>query len=335
MKILHCKEYGPVENLVWEDIGSPEPAENEVVVSIKAAALNFPDYLIVQGLYQFKPDLPFAPGNEGAGVIKKIGKNVTRFKEGDRVYFMAPYGAFAEEACMNEFGVFPIPDDVSFELAASYQMAYGTSYHALVQRGELKKDDEVLILGASGGVGLAALDIAKAKGARVVAGVSTEEKAKVCKEYGADDVVEYGYGPDENNKEDTKAFSHLLKSKSIKGGYDIIYDPIGDCYAEPAFRSIGWKGKYLVVGFAAGQIPKLPINLTLLKGASVVGVFWGAFTGREFEENQKNIKDINSMLIAGEIKPLISKKIPMEQAKEAINLIGSRGVVGKVVLVNN
>ena len=333
MKILHCKEYGPVENLVWEDIGSPEPAENEVVVSIKAAALNFPDYLIVQGLYQFKPDLPFAPGNEGAGVIKKIGKNVTRFKEGDRVYFMAPYGAFAEEACMNEFGVFPIPDDVSFELAASYQMAYGTSYHALVQRGELKKDDEVLILGASGGVGLAALDIAKAKGARVVAGVSTEEKAKVCKEYGADDVVVYGLGP--ADKDAAKALSAELKSKSIKGGYDIIYDPIGDCYAEPAFRSIGWKGKYLVVGFAAGQIPKLPINLTLLKGASVVGVFWGAFTGREFEENQKNIKDINSMLKAGEIKPLISKKIPMEQAKEAINLIGSRGVVGKVVLVNN
>ena len=333
MKILHCKEYGPVENLVWEDIGSPEPAENEVVVSIKAAALNFPDYLIVQGLYQFKPDLPFAPGNEGAGVIKKIGKNVTRFKEGDRVYFMAPYGAFAEEACMNEFGVFPIPDDVSYELAASYQMAYGTSYHALVQRGELKKDDEVLILGASGGVGLAALDIAKAKGARVIAGVSTEEKAKVCKEYGADDVVVYGLGP--ADKDAAKALSAELKSKSIKGGYDIIYDPIGDCYAEPAFRSIGWKGKYLVVGFAAGQIPKLPINLTLLKGASVVGVFWGAFTGREFEENQKNIKDINSMLKAGEIKPLISKKIPMEQAKEAINLIGSRGVVGKVVLVNN
>ena len=332
MKILHCKEYGPVENLVWEDISSPEPAENEVVVSIKAAALNFPDYLIVQGLYQFKPDLPFAPGNEGAGVIKKIGKNVTRFKEGDRVYFMAPYGAFAEEACMNEFGVFPIPDDVSFELAASYQMAYGTSYHALLQRGGLKKDDEVLILGASGGVGLAALDIAKAKGARVVAGVSTEEKAKVCKEYGADDVVVYGNGP--TDKDSAKLFSSELKSKSTKGGYDIIYDPIGDCYAEPAFRSIGWKGKYLVIGFAAGQIPKLPINLTLLKGASIVGVFWGAFTGREFEENKKNIADINSLLSNGDIKPLISKKIPMEDAIEAINLIGSRGVVGKVVLVN-
>ena len=332
MKILHCKEYGPVDNLVWEEVESPEPQDNEVLIDIKAAALNFPDFLIVQGLYQFKPELPFAPGNEGAGTIRKTGRNVTRFKEGDRVYFMAPHGAFAEQICINEFGVFPIPDEISFQLAASYQMAYGTSYHALVQRGELSEGDEVLILGASGGVGLAALDIAKAKGARVVAGVSTDEKAKICRDYGADEVIVYGTGP--KDKEEAKAFSTELKSKSIKGGYDIIYDPIGDCYAEPAFRAIGWKGKYLVVGFAAGQIPKLPINLTLLKGASVVGVFWGAFTGREFEENQKNISDINRMLSIGEIKPLISKEIPMENAVEAIQMIGSRGVVGKVVLVN-
>ena len=332
MKILHCKEYGPVDSLVWEEVESPEPQDNEVLIDIKAAALNFPDFLIVQGLYQFKPELPFAPGNEGAGTIRKTGKNVTRFKEGDRVYFMAPHGAFAEQICINEFGVFPIPDEISFQLAASYQMAYGTSYHALVQRGELSEGDEVLILGASGGVGLAALDIAKAKGARVVAGVSTDEKAKICRDYGADEVIVYGTGP--KDKEEAKAFSTELKSKSIKGGYDIIYDPIGDCYAEPAFRAIGWKGKYLVVGFAAGQIPKLPINLTLLKGASVVGVFWGAFTGKEFEENQKNISDINRMLSVGEIKPLISKEIPMENAVEAIQMIGSRGVVGKVVLVN-
>ena len=332
MKILHCKEYGPVDSLVWEEVESPEPQDNEVLIDIKAAALNFPDFLIVQGLYQFKPELPFAPGNEGAGIIKKTGKNVTRFKEGDRVYFMASHGAFAEQICINEFGVFPIPDEISFQLAASYQMAYGTSYHALVQRGDLSEDDEVLILGASGGVGLAALDIVKAKGARAVVGVSTEEKAKICRDYGADEVIVYGTGP--KDKEEAKAFSAELKSKSIKGGYDIIYDPIGDCYAEPAFRAIGWKGKYLVVGFAAGQIPKLPINLTLLKGASVVGVFWGAFTGREFEENQKNISDINRMLSVGEIKPLISKEIPMKNAVEAIQMIGSRGVVGKVVLVN-
>ena len=332
MKILHCKEYGPVDSLVWEEVESPEPQDNEVLIDIKAAALNFPDFLIVQGLYQFKPELPFAPGNEGAGTIKKTGKNVTRFKEGDRVYFMAPHGAFAEQICINEFGVFPIPDEISFQLAASYQMAYGTSYHALVQRGDLSEGDEVLILGASGGVGLAALDIVKAKGARAVVGVSTEEKAKICRDYGADEVIVYGTGP--KDKEEAKAFSAELKSKSIKGGYDIIYDPIGDCYAEPAFRAIGWKGKYLVVGFAAGQIPKLPINLTLLKGASVVGVFWGAFTGREFEENQKNISDINRMLSVGEIKPLISKEIPMENAVEAIQMIGSRGVVGKVVLIN-
>ena len=332
MKTLHCKEFGPVENLVWEEAESPEPGENEVVVSIKAAALNFPDFLIVQGLYQFKPELPFAPGNEGSGVIKKVGKNVTRFKEGDRVYFMAPWGAFAEEACMHEFGVMPIPDDISFELAASYQMAYGTSYHALVQRGEISNQDEILVLGASGGVGLAALDIAKAKGARVVAAVSTKEKAEICKEYGADEVIIYGKGP--TNKDESKAFSYELKSKSLKGGYDIIYDPIGDCYTEPAFRAIGWKGKYLVVGFAAGEIPKLPINLTLLKGASLVGVFWGTFTGLESEVNQKNIAEINQLLSEGKIKPLISKEVPMENAVEAIKMIGNRGVIGKVVLVN-
>ena len=332
MKTLHCKEFGPVENLVWEEAESPEPGEHEVVVSIKAAALNFPDFLIVQGLYQFKPELPFAPGNEGSGVIKKVGKSVTRFKEGDRVYFMAPWGAFAEEACMHEFGVMPIPDDISFELAASYQMAYGTSYHALVQRGEISNQDEILVLGASGGVGLAALDIAKAKGARVVAAVSTEEKAEICKEYGADELIIYGEGP--KTKDESKAFSNELKSKSLKGGYDIIYDPIGDCYTEPAFRAIGWKGKYLVVGFAAGEIPKLPINLTLLKGASLVGVFWGTFTGLESEVNQKNIAEINQLLSEGKIKPLISKEVPMENAVEAIKMIGNRGVIGKVVLVN-
>jgi len=332
MKTLHCKEFGPVENLVWEEAESPEPGDHEVVVSIKAAALNFPDFLIVQGLYQFKPKLPFAPGNEGSGVIKKVGKNVTRFKEGDRVYFMAPWGAFAEEACMHEFGVMPIPDDISFELAASYQMAYGTSYHALVQRGEISNQDEILVLGASGGVGLAALDIAKAKGARVVAAVSTKEKAEICKEYGADELIIYGEGP--KTKDESKAFSNELKSKSLKGGYDIIYDPIGDCYTEPAFRAIGWKGKYLVVGFAAGQIPKLPINLTLLKGASLVGVFWGTFTGLESEVNQKNIAEINQLLSEGKIKPLISKEVPMENAVEAIKMIGNRGVIGKVVLVN-
>ena len=332
MKTLHCKEFGPVENLVWEETESPEPGDHEVVVSIKAAALNFPDFLIVQGLYQFKPELPFAPGNEGSGVIKKVGKNVTRFKEGDRVYFMAPWGAFAEEACMHEFGVMPIPDDISFELAASYQMAYGTSYHALVQRGEISNQDEILILGASGGVGLAALDIAKAKGARVVAAVSTKEKAEICKEYGADELIIYGEGP--RTKDESKAFSNELKSKSLKGGYDIIYDPIGDCYTEPAFRAIGWKGKYLVVGFAAGEIPKLPINLTLLKGASLVGVFWGTFTGLESEVNQKNIAEINQLLSEGKIKPLISKEVPMENAVDAIKMIGNRGVIGKVVLVN-
>ena len=201
-----------------------------------------------------------------------------------------------------------------------------------MQRGELKKDDELLVLGASGGVGLAAVDIAVAKGARVVAGVSNEEKAQICRDYGAADVVIYGEGP--KDKDESKKLSLELKLKSLKGGFDIIYDPIGDCYTEPAFRSIGWKGRYLVVGFAAGQIPKLPINLSLLKGASLVGVFWGSFTGREPDLNTKNLNEINQMLKDGEIKPLVSKTFPMERAVEAINLIGNRGVIGKVVLTN-
>jgi NADPH2:quinone reductase len=333
MKKIICKEFGPVDNLVWEDTEDHEPLPNEVVVDIKAAALNFPDYLIVQGLYQFQPPLPFTPGNEGAGIIKKIGSEVTKHKVGDRVSFMSAIGAFAEEIVLDQNLVFKMQDDMSFEVAASYQLAYGTSYHALVQRGNLSKDDEVLVLGGSGGVGLAAIDIAKAVGARVVAAVSSQEKAQICSDYGANDVVLYGSSKLE--KEQQKTFTSELKAKSIKGGFDLIYDPIGDCFAEPSFRSIGWGGRYLVIGFAAGEIPKLPLNLTLLKGASIVGVFWGTFTALEPETNKNNIKKLNQMVADGKIKPLISQTIPMKDAISAINMIGNRGVTGKVVLVND
>ena len=333
MKKIICKEFGPVDNLVWEDVEDQDPLPNEVIIDVKAAALNFPDYLIVQGLYQFQPPLPFTPGNEGAGVIKKIGSQVTSHKVGDRVSFMSAIGAFAEEIALDQNLVFKMQDDMSFEVAASYQLAYGTSYHALVQRGNLSKDEELLVLGGSGGVGLAAIDIAKAFGARVVAAVSTKEKAQICLDYGADDVVLYGSLKLE--REEQKAFSHELKTKSTKGGFDLIYDPIGDCFSEPSFRSIGWGGRYLVVGFAAGEIPKLPLNLTLLKGASIVGVFWGTFTALDPETNQNNIKALNKMVAEGKIKPLISQTIPMKNAISAINLIGNRGVTGKVVLVND
>jgi NADPH2:quinone reductase len=225
-----------------------------------------------------------------------------------------------------------MPENIDFELASATQLTYGTSYHALIQRGRLKVEDEILILGCSGGVGLAALDIAKAYNVRVVAGVSSEEKADLCKQYGADEVVIYG--SKKLDIEDQKELTKTFKEKSIKGGFDIIYDPIGDCYTEPALRSINWKGRYLVVGFAAGDIPKIPLNLALLKGCEIVGIFWGAFTGYEPKQNIKNIIEIGKMISSNKINPFISKKLPMENAAEAIKMIGERKALGKVVLIN-
>ena len=333
MKALLCKKFSAVENLTWEDVPDPYPQDGEVIIEIKAAALNFPDYLIVQGLYQSKPPLPFSPGSEGAGTISAIGNNVTEYKVGDRVSFMSGWGAFCEKIAVNQKQVIKIPATITFELAAATQLAYGTSYHALIQRGNLTENDEILILGASGGVGLAALDIAKAFNARVVAGISSEEKAVVCKNYGADDVVIYG--TEKLDTEGQKALSAQFKEKSQKGGYDIIYDPIGDCYAEPALRTINWKGRYLVIGFAAGEIPRIPLNLALLKGCAIVGVFWGSFTSHEPQQNVKNIIEISKLIAIGKINPYISKSIPMESAKDAIQMIGERKVVGKVVLAND
>lgn len=332
MKALLCKDFGPVENLSWEEIPDPIPRNGEVIIDIKAAALNFPDNLIVQGLYQFKPSFPFSPGSEGAGLISAIGDNVHNFEVGDKVSFMCGWGAFAEKLAINQKQVIQMPEGMTFELASVTQIAYGTSYHALIQRGRLSKDDEVLILGCSGGVGLAALDIAKAHNARVVAGVSSQEKADLCKEYGADEIVIYG--SEKLDKDGQKDLSNKLKEKSKKGGFDIIYDPIGDCYSEPALRSINWKGRYLVIGFAAGEIPKIPLNLALLKGCEIVGVFWGAFTGHEPKQNISNIIEIGKLMSNKKINPFISKQLPMQSATEAIKLIADRKVLGKVVLVN-
>ena len=332
MKALLCKDFGPIENLSWEDVLDPTPKSGQVLVDIKAAALNFPDTLIVQGLYQFKPDFPFSPGSEGAGVISAIGENVDNFEIGDKVSFICGWGAFAEKIAINHKQLIKISKGMSFELASATQLAYGTSYHALIQRGRLAQNDEILILGCSGGVGLAALDIAKAHNVRVVAGVSSKEKANLCKQYGADEVVIYGSNKLDKNGQ--KTLSNNFKEKSKKGAFDIIYDPIGDCYAEPALRSINWKGRYLVIGFAAGEIPKIPLNLALLKGCEIIGVFWGAFTGHEPKQNMNNIIEIDKLLKSEKINPFISKKLPMKSATEAISMIGERKVLGKVVLVN-
>jgi NADPH2:quinone reductase len=332
MKALVCKDFGPIDNLVWEEVTDPTPKNSEVVVDIKAAALNYPDNLIVKGLYQFKPNFPFSPGSEGAGIVSAVGKNVHDFKIGDKVSFICQWGSFAEKISINHKQLIKIPENINFELASATQLTYGTSYHALIQRGRLKVEDEILILGCSGGVGLAALDIAKAYNVRVVAGVSSEEKADLCKQYGADEVVIYG--SKRLDIEDQKELTKTFKEKSIKGGFDIIYDPIGDCYTEPALRSINWKGRYLVVGFAAGDIPKIPLNLALLKGCEIVGIFWGAFTGYEPKQNINNIIEIGKMISSNKINPFISKKFPMENAAEAIQMIGERKVLGKVVLIN-
>ena len=333
MKAVICKKFAPVSELVWEEVADPVAGPGEIVIDVKAAGLNYPDNLIVQGLYQFQPERPFSPGHEGSGVVSSVGADVKMHNVGDSVAFFKGFGAFAEKIVVSERMAFPIPKSFPHKIAAGVFMVYGTSYHGLVQRAKINKDDEVLVLGAAGGVGLAAVDIAKSFGARVVAAVSTKEKAEVCKNYGVDDVVIYG--KEELDKEGQKAFTKELKSKSTRGGFSIIYDPIGDCFAEPALRSIGWGGTYLVVGFAAGKIPTFPANLMLLKGCAVSGVFIGRFQQEEPKQNAQNLKEIGALLGSGKLTPFISETIPMSESVDAIERIAKRGVVGKVVFVNN
>ena len=333
MKAIVCKKFAPVSELVWEEVADPVAGPGEIVIDVKAAGLNYPDNLIVQGLYQFQPERPFSPGHEGSGVVSSVGADVKMHNVGDSVAFFKGFGAFAEKIVVSERMAFPIPKSLPHKIAAGVFMVYGTSYHGLVQRAKINKDDEVLVLGAAGGVGLAAVDIAKSFGARVVAAVSTKEKAKVCKNYGVDDVVIYG--KEKLDKEMQKALTKELKSKSTRGGFSIIYDPIGDCFAEPALRSIGWGGTYLVVGFAAGKIPAFPTNLMLLKGCAVSGVFIGRFQQEEPKQNAQNLKEIGELLGSGNLTPFISETIPMSESVGAIERIARRGVVGKVVFVNN
>ena len=333
MKAIVCKKFAPVSELVWEEVADPVAGPGEIVIDVKAAGLNYPDNLIVQGLYQFQPERPFSPGHEGSGVVSSVGADVKMHSVGDSVAFFKGFGAFAEKIVVSERMAFPIPKSFPHKIAAGVFMVYGTSYHGLVQRAKINKEDEVLVLGAAGGVGLAAVDIAKSFGARVVAAVSTKEKADVCRNYGVDDVVVYG--EEKLDNEGQKALTKELKSKSIRGGFSIIYDPIGDCFAEPALRSIGWGGTYLVVGFAAGKIPSFPTNLMLLKGCAVSGVFIGRFQQEEPQQNAQNLKEIGELLGSGKLTPLISETIPMPDSVDAIERIAKRGVVGKVVFIND
>jgi len=322
LKALLCKQFGPPESLVLEEVPSPKPGPGEVVLSVKAASVNFPDVLIIQNKYQFKPPLPFSLGNELAGVVKEVGEGVTNAKPGDRVIAFTTYGAFAEEAKTDATRLLPMPKGMDFPSAASFILTYGTTDHALRDRGRLKAGETLLVLGAAGGVGIAAIEVGKAMGAHVIACASSDEKLAVCREHGADETINYAAGD----------LREGIKGITGGKGVDVIYDAVGGPYTEPAFRSIAWRGRLLVIGFAAGDIPKLPLNLPLLKGADVVGVFWGDFTRREPKAFLESARQLMRWFEEGKLKPHVSATFPLEKAAEAMNLLASRKAKGKVVV---
>ncbi len=323
MKALLCKAYGAPDSLVLEDVPTPKPGPNQLLVSVKAAGVNFPDVLIIQGKYQYKPQMPFSPGSEMAGVIKEVGAGVTEFKVGDAVQANTTYGSFAEEMVIDAARATKLPAGMDLTVAAAFGLTYGTSYHALKDRGQLKAGETLLVLGAAGGVGLAAVELGKLMGATVIAAASSDDKLETCKRFGAAHVINYA-------SEDLRA-----GIKRITGGkgIDVVYDPVGGAFAEPAFRDMAWGGRYLVVGFAAGDIPRLPLNLALLKGASIVGVFWGAFTEKESAANRANLRQLTEWVVAGKLKPLVSATYPLARAAQALNDMAERKVQGKVVVV--
>ena len=319
-----CENPVGVEALEWKEIATPQPKAGEVLVAIKAASLNFPDLLIVQNKYQFKPTLPFVPGSEYSGVVEAAGEGVHHLKPGQRVACLSGSGGFATHAIATAAICMPLPDGFSFVDAAAFIMTFGTSHHALLDRAQLKAGETVLVLGAAGGVGTAAIAIAKLMGARVIAAASSDEKCALCKSLGADDTINYS----------TTNLREAIKALTYGKGPDVIYDPVGGDFAEPAFRSIAWRGRYLVVGFAAGPIPALPLNLALLKGASIVGVFWGDFAKREPKANNAMMAELAQWYASGKIKPAIDSTMPMSELKAAYAHMGSRGVKGKLVMVN-
>lgn len=322
MKAILCKEYGPAETLVIEDVPSPKMGDRGVKIRVKAAGLNFPDTLIIEGKYQLQPPMPFSPGGELAGEVIEVGDKVTRFKPGDRVAALTGFGAFAEEVVAPESNLLPVPDNMPDEKAAGFMMVYGTSYYALKQRANLQPGETLLVLGASGGVGLAAVELGKAMGAKVIAAASSSDKLRIAKDAGADELINY---TDEPLKD---AVKKLTKGK----GVDVIYDPVGGDFTEQALRTMAWNGRHLIIGFAAGDIPKVPANLTLLKGCSVVGVFWGAFTRNEPEVSAQNMMELLQMYSEGKIDPKVSEVFDFEQYAEALGALTGRRATGKVVL---
>ncbi len=322
MKAVICKKYGPPEDLVIEEIADLSPGPNDVLVRVKACSVNFPDTLIIRGLYQFKPECPFTPGSDIAGIVEAVGDNVKHLKQGDEVFGMVPFGGFAEQVLVPKHNCFPKPPGMGFELAASFLMTYGTSYHALKDRAQLREGERLLVLGAAGGVGLAAVELGKLMGAQVIAAASTDEKLEICKAYGASETINYR----------TEDFRARIKTITDGKGVDVVYDPVGGKYSEPAFRSTAWKGRHLVVGFAAGEIPKIPLNLPLLKGSQIVGVFWGKFAMTFPNENMANTMQLVQWQAEGKINPRIHATLQLEEVSKALNMIAKREVKGKVIL---
>ena len=322
MKAVVCKAWGPPESLVIEERASPQPGAGAVLVSVKAANVSFPDTLIIQNKYQTKPELPFIPGSEVAGIVKSVGAGVEGWKPGDRVSGQSSQGGYAEEVVIEADRLLAVPEAMDFASAAVLGSAYGTSYYALTERGQMRPNEILMVLGASGGVGLAAVEIGKALGARVIACASSEERLAVCRSHGADETINYA-------TEDMRA---RVKAITKGNGIDVIYDPVGGPYSEPALRDMAWGGRLLVVGFAAGDIPKIPLNLPLIKGCSIVGVWIGAFARRERARHRANVVQLGKWFEEGKIKPHISAAYPLERAADALNAIGQRKVIGKVVL---
>ncbi|OUS34217.1 NADPH:quinone oxidoreductase [Rhodobacterales bacterium 56_14_T64] len=331
MKAMLSTAPGGPESLEWTDLQTPEPKMGQLLVRIRAAGVNFPDTLIIRDLYQMKPPRPFAPGGEIAGEVIGVGEGVDGYSLGDRVLALTGHGGFATHICIAADQAIKIPSKMPFEDAACFIFTYGTSFHALKDRADIQAGETILILGAAGGVGAAAIELAKAAGAKVIAAVSSNEKAVFCRNIGADETLIYGRNLD---RDDQKALSSEIKRLAGKDGVDIVYDAVGGDYAEPALRTMAWNGRYLVVGFPAG-IPKIPLNLTLLKGCQIVGVFWGAFVLKDPRAHQENMTELFELYSKGQIKPRICAQFDLQNAALALQMMQDRQVMGKVVLTND
>jgi len=323
MKAVLCKAFGPPESLAIEEVDPLKPGKGQVVISVKACGVNFPDTLIIQGKYQSKPPFPFIPGSEVAGIVKELGEGVDTFNVGTRVMAFIGMGGFAEEAIADASHIIPMPHTLDFATASAFLLTYGTSHHALKDRAQLHPGETLLVLGAAGGVGLATVEIGKVMGARVIAAASSDEKLEVCKQHGADEVINYS----------TEDLRDRIKQLTGGKGVDVAFDPIGGDYSEPVLRSMAWGGRFLVIGFASGDIPRIPLNLPLLKVYSIVGVFWGAFMERDPKHGRENIQELITWMNEGKLKPHVSATYSLEQVADALNNLMERKVTGKAVLV--